>query len=95
MVASPELRAQPVRTVRDHEIPRRSTGAVCQKCEPRVSDAFSSKVSSESRLIESFAASDTTNPPKKIGTGHLNHIIGRSAASFGPVLALDSWTRDG
>ena len=76
-------------------IPRRSTGAVYQKCEPRHSDAFSSSVSSESRLIESFAVSDTANPLKKNGTGRPNHIIVRSAAILGPEVAVKSRTKDG
>jgi hypothetical protein len=47
-------------------IPRRSTGAVYQKCEPRHSDAFSSSVSSESRFVKSLAASDTTNSSQEL-----------------------------
>jgi hypothetical protein len=68
---------------------------VCQKSEPRQSDAFSSSVSSEIRLIESFAASDTTHSSKRNGTGRLNHIIGRSAATLGPEVVLDFRRMDG
>src|SRR4030095_14361504 len=58
-------------------IPSRSTGAVYQKCEPRQSDAFSSSVRANSRLVKSLAASDTTNSSQKNETGRPNHITDR------------------
>jgi len=64
-------------------IPSLPTGAVCQKSEPRHSDAFSSSVSSEIRLMKSFEAVDTTNSSERETEPMPNHIIANHSSMRG------------